>query len=164
MNLSSSLVPIFPDSKLESVHSGFFVSTETTPGKLNSSSSSAYGVIGEACRILRRDAKEVRYDLRRIKTLPLLIGIRYGSRGLSFPIRSITPIFHYSSLFVTLPFPICQRRLPSPSFAIGPAGCLRCRGSETQRRGGSMGAERSSARCLTPPWSPAYCRPKNRCD
>lgn len=164
MNLSSSLVPIFTDSQLKSVHSGFFVSTETTPGKLSSSSSGAYGVIGEACRILRRDAKEVRYDLLCTKTLPLLIGIRYGSRGLSFSHQSITPIFHYSILFITPPFPTCRRRLPSLSFATGPTGCLRCRGSETQRRGGSMGAERSAARCLALPWSPAYCRPKNRCD
>ena len=71
---------------------------------------------------------------------------------------------HYSILPPTPPFPTCRRRLPSLSFAIGPTGCLRCRGSETQRRDGSMGAERSSARCLAPPWSPAYCRPKNRCD
>jgi hypothetical protein len=84
VNLFSSLVPIFTDSQLKFGQSEFFVSTETTPGKLNSSSSGAYRFIGEACRILRQDAEEVRYDLQYIDTLPLPIGIRYGSARLRY--------------------------------------------------------------------------------
>jgi hypothetical protein len=38
------------------------MSTATTPGKLNSSSFSAYEVIGEARQILRREAGGVRYQ------------------------------------------------------------------------------------------------------
>ena len=54
------------------------MSTVTKPGKLNSSSSSANEVIGEARRILRREAGGVRYDPRTSLTLPPLTGIRYG--------------------------------------------------------------------------------------
>ena len=59
------------------------MSTETTPGKLNSSSSGAYGVIGAACQILRREAGGVRYDPRCLLTIPPLIGIRYGLVGMA---------------------------------------------------------------------------------
>jgi hypothetical protein len=54
------------------------MSTVIKPGKLNSSSSSANEVIGEARRILRREAGGVRYDPRTSLTLPPLTGIRYG--------------------------------------------------------------------------------------
>jgi hypothetical protein len=74
VNLSSSLVPIFPDSKLKSVHIGFFMSLKRH-SKLNSSSSSTYGDHRR-----RREAGEVRCDPDYIFKIPRLIEIRYGLR------------------------------------------------------------------------------------
>jgi hypothetical protein len=151
VNLSSSLVPIFPDSKLKTVHSGFFVSTEITPGKFEL----------ELVRCLRGHRRSVSDTKARRGRSSLRSAVyKYSTTSdwnkIWLARSELFPSVHHSNFpllqsFITPPFPICRRRLPNLSFAIGPTGYLRCRGSETRRRYASTGAERSLARCLAPP-------------